>query len=475
MSFPPWYNNDNPKTNGEVDYIRKLPPNRVVFDIGTKEHSDFADYPGEVHYFDPVPKFIDTLMTHSTQNTRNMYNKFGLSNKNGELVYYPRYDAFYNRTASCGVDDNANAITLQVRTAKDYIIEKNIQSIEFIKIDTEGHELCVIQGFGEHLSKVKCIQFEYGGTYIDTKTKLIDVVDYLRSAGFTKFSYLHTGGNTVEITDFTDHYQYSNIIAERPELKPQEPVSEQDNMSQQTANTVVTPAPAPQTQQNETRPIRVIFCMPGRTYDRTFLLAWSQLLMSCAKRGIEIVISQNYSSVVHFARAKCLGGDARKGPGQKPFQGELDYDYIMWIDSDIVFNDEDFFKLLESPHDVTCGRYMMDDMQHFAAVRIWDTEYYRQNGTFKFLKEDDIQQYKTTSRSRYMPVAYAGMGWMLIRSGIIEHLQYPWFYRPLEQIGADIRDMSSEDVAFCKNLQEIGIPIMLDTDIRVGHLKPIAL
>jgi hypothetical protein len=245
------------------------------------------------------------------------------------------------------------------------------------------------------------------------------------------------------------------------------------------SNEVITPAqapvqaPVPDAQPK--RPIRVVFCMPGRTYDRTFLLAWSQLLMSCAKRGIEIVISQHYSSVVHFARAKCLGGDARKGPGQKPFQGELEYDYIMWIDSDIVFNDEDFFKLLESPHDVTCGRYMMDDMQHFAAVRIWDTEHFKQNGAFKFLKEADIEQFKASSRSRYMPVAYAGMGWMLIRSGIVEHLQYPWFYRPLEQIGADIRDMSSEDVAFCKNLQEIGIPIMLDTDIRVGHLKPIPL
>jgi hypothetical protein len=315
---------------------------------------------------------------------------------------------------------------------------------------------------------VKSVQFEYGGTYIDTKTHLIDVITHLQSYGFTTFAYLHSNDTKIPITDFTDHYQYCNIIAEREELKIQPHSSDQDTMSQQPENAVVTPP-------TKTRPIRVVFCMPGRTYDRTFLLAWSQLLMSCAKRGIEIVISQHYSSVVHFARAKCLGGDARKGPGQKPFQGELEYDYIMWIDSDIVFNDEDFFKLLESPHDVTCGRYMMDDMQHFAAVRIWDTEHFKQNGAFKFLKEEDIQQYKTSSRSRYMPVAYAGMGWMLIRSGIVEHLQYPWFHRPLEQIGADIRDMSSEDVAFCKNLQEIGIPIMLDTDIRVGHLKPIAL
>jgi hypothetical protein len=235
------------------------------------------------------------------------------------------------------------------------------------------------------------------------------------------------------------------------------------------------PAPASTVEQTPQRKTRVVFCLPGRTFDRTFLIAWSQLMIACVDRNIEIVISQHYSSVVHFARAKCLGGDVRKGQSQKPFQGELEYDYIMWIDSDIVFNPEDFFKLLESPHDVTCGRYMMEDMKHHAVVRIWDTEFFRENGAFKFLTEEDITRYSETTKSRYMPVAYAGMGWMLIRKGVIEHIQYPWFYRQIEQIGQNMRDMNSEDVAFCKNLQEVGVSIMLDTQVRVGHMKPVIL
>jgi len=34
-----------------------------------------------------------------------------------------------------------------------------------------------------------------------------------------------------------------------------------------------------------------------------------------------------------------------------------------------------------------------------------------------------------------------------------------------------IKDMMSEDVAFCKNLEKIGIDIYVDTEIIVGHQK----
>jgi len=35
--------------------------------------------------------------------------------------------------------------------------------------------------------------------------------------------------------------------------------------------------------------------------------------------------------------------------------------------------------------------------------------------------------------------------------------------------------MCSEDVSFCKNIQKTGVPIMINTDIRVGHHKLISI
>ena len=216
--------------------------------------------------------------------------------------------------------------------------------------------------------------------------------------------------------------------------------------------------------------MKILFCMPGRTYSREFLLCWSDLLMQCANKGHQVMISQQYSSVVHFARAKCLGGDVLKGKDQKPFQGQMEYDVLMWIDSDIVFKPEDLFALLESPHDVTAGVYMMEDLQNFATVKEWNKEYFEKKGTFKFLRPDDI-----IGAPQYMQVAYTGMGWMMIRKGVVEDLKYPWFHSDLEKVTDDIVDMNSEDVTFCKALWEAGHPIHIDTKIRVGHQKLMAI
>jgi hypothetical protein len=226
--------------------------------------------------------------------------------------------------------------------------------------------------------------------------------------------------------------------------------------------------------------VKVVFCMPGRTYSREFLLAWSDLLMQASTRGHQVMISQQYSSVVHFARAKCLGGDVLKGPDQKPFQGNVEYDVMMWIDSDIVFKPEDFFALLESPHDVTAGMYMMEDLQHFATVKEWNEDFFTKTGTFKFMRPDDV-----IGTPQYVPVAYTGMGWMMIRKGVVETIKYPWFHSDLQTVGGAVLpdgttgpvlvDMNSEDVAFCRALQTAGHQIHVDTKIRVGHQKPMII
>jgi hypothetical protein len=215
--------------------------------------------------------------------------------------------------------------------------------------------------------------------------------------------------------------------------------------------------------------VKVVFCMPGRTYSREFLLAWSDLLMQATARGHQCMISQQYSSVVHFARAKCLGGDVLKGPDQKPFQGQVDYDVMMWIDSDIVFKPDDFFALLESPHDVTAGLYMMEDLQHLATVKEWNEDFFAKNGTFEFMKPEELVP-EAKDSSRYLPVAYTGMGWMMIRKGIVESIKYPWFWSDLQKVG-ELVDMNSEDVAFCRSIQAAGHQIFADTKVRVGHQK----
>ena len=78
----------------------------------------------------------------------------------------------------------------------------------------------------------------------------------------------------------------------------------------------------------------VVFCLPGRGVSYAFLKSFVSLCFDLVQSGASIQISQDYSSMVNFARCKCLGANVLRGPDQLPWDGKLNYDYQLWIDSD---------------------------------------------------------------------------------------------------------------------------------------------
>jgi hypothetical protein len=78
-----------------------------------------------------------------------------------------------------------------------------------------------------------------------------------------------------------------------------------------------------------------------------------------------------------------------------------------------------------------------------------------------------------------MPVHYTGLGFFACKKEVLDKMQYPYFNGDLQEINASdgtvMQDISSEDVNFCKNILKVGYEIMLDTDLRVGHLKAIVI
>ena len=69
-----------------------------------------------------------------------------------------------------------------------------------------------------------------------------------------------------------------------------------------------------------------------------------------------------------------------------------------------------------------------------------------------------------------MEVDYNGMGFMLIKKGVFEKVEYPWFCQLKKQIG-DLEDYCSEDVAFCHLAKKAGFKIFIDPQMVVGHEK----
>ena len=208
--------------------------------------------------------------------------------------------------------------------------------------------------------------------------------------------------------------------------------------------------------------------MPGRSYSGEFLQSWSTLMVELQSAGIQFAISQKYDPVVYYARNRCLGGNLLKGENQLPFQGQTDYDYMMWIDSDIIFKPEHFFKLLQHDEDIVSGLYMMTDLKHYATVEHWDKEYFKKHGNFPFAQRTDW-----IGRKGLVSVDYTGFGWMLVRQGVFESIRYPWFRPEWREFPYEppVREFTSEDVSWCHLAKKQGWTINVDPEIVVGHQK----
>jgi hypothetical protein len=259
------------------------------------------------------------------------------------------------------------------------------------------------------------------------------------------------------------------------------------------------------------KPLTIVFCLPGTTFSHNFLKSWSKLLVYCLTHKITPFISSHQSSNVHFVRNMCLGADVFRGKEQKPFDGKLDYDFIMWIDSDQVFSVNSFISLLKHDKEVVSGLYLMHDGKQYTAVRNWDEVNFLNKGSFEFLNkktllewldenaDGEIEEKKDQTGNSYkdyskcniplMPVSYTGLGWTLVKKGIYEKLNYPWFYgtkitlNKTFSIGDDdditdnreIVDYTAEDVTFFLNLKNINVTPYVDVCSFVGHEKHVVL
>jgi hypothetical protein len=274
-------------------------------------------------------------------------------------------------------------------------------------------------------------------------------------------------------------------------------------------NTVVTPTDVSSSQPSTVQPpstqdkkLKVIIGLPGDHFTQAFLLAWTNTIYTLMQSNrYEIKISPGKSSFVSFARMQTLGLDVLRGKNQKAFHKE-DYDVFVSIDSDVVYSPIQLIELIECTkmHPVVSGYYMMQNNKDFAVVKDWNKSYFAENGTFKFLGpkdvEEDMKKFNEELQERkkaeeekkepgplstptFMKVSYVGLGFFACRKEVLEELSYPFFNRDLQRMrgkdGVELVDMCSEDVAFCKNIEDAGFDIMLNTRLRVGHEKNVIL
>lgn len=101
---------------------------------------------------------------------------------------------------------------VEVITLDDYA--RDLDAVDYLKIDTEGHELAVLTGAAGLLNdrRVAAIQFEYSGWYIESRTYLRDVWEMLK--GYEICKILPHGVLPLEhYSHELENYRLANYLA----------------------------------------------------------------------------------------------------------------------------------------------------------------------------------------------------------------------------------------------------------------------
>ena len=106
----------------------------------------------------------------------------------------------------------------------------------------------------------------------------------------------------------------------------------------------------------------VLIATPGTDLKAAYVDSLVKTLAECDKRGLTYKWLNGQSSLVHHAREITMSGDMRLDPDDKgPVHGQVTYNKIIWIDSDIEWQVEDFFRLYDSEYEVVSGAYLLSD------------------------------------------------------------------------------------------------------------------
>ena len=191
--------------------------------------------------------------------------------------------------------------------------------------------------------------------------------------------------------------------------------------------------------------MRIAFCIPGPSFSGWFLENWTRLIQTLPV-DVEWRLFRNYNPNVHVVRNQVV----ERARMFKP-------DYYMWIDSDINFTPDNFYRLLT--HDnvpIISGVYVMKTRypyNDFACGKLG-------GGT---LTRDDIKD-----KTDLIEVRANGLGWMLVKGEVFEH-------DGLEQPFTQDEHGTGEDALFQMRAKEIGYRSYIDPTLIVGHEKMMIL
>ena len=143
---------------------------------------------------------------------------------------------------------------------------------------------------------------------------------------------------------------------------------------------------------------------------------------------------------------------------------ENDFDYIFWLDSDMVFPPETLEMLMkdaESGMDFVSGLYFKRCFPTYPVI--CDTVVHEMDESGDLVSE--VTNYNDYPRDSVFEIAAAGFGCCLTKTDLIKRVAEKYRCSPFEPLPA-----LGEDYSFCKRVEGIGAKMFCDSRVKAGHI-----
>jgi hypothetical protein len=221
----------------------------------------------------------------------------------------------------------------------------------------------------------------------------------------------------------------------------------------------------------------------GGQVTAAYTISLLKLQNACIARGVEILFQISAGdALITRARAELVAS----------FLARPNATHLLFIDSDIGFEPEQVFRLLDFNTDVAAATYPIkeldwDKASQAMAAGLTQVEANSLTYVVDWIKTDGM----ITTRNDFAKARYAGAGFILVRREALERLcaahpelrykqvhyrvdrmaDSPYRYSLFEcMIDPETGEYLSEDFAFCRRWTALGGEIWLDMKSRLDHL-----
>lgn len=218
--------------NGESIVLQKIrdmisTPSPVLFDVGANKGEftrRIVETWGEsgftLYAFEPSARTFEILKKNVRETATIHLVNTGLGEKKERVeLFYDKEGSglasVYPRDLSFRSIDFSIHETIDLTTVDVFCAEHQISSIDFLKLDVEGHELAVLKGAQRMFKEggIGIVQFEFGGCNIDSRTFFRDYFNFF-TRDFKLYRILSNG--FVEIDRYSENlevFQSANYLA----------------------------------------------------------------------------------------------------------------------------------------------------------------------------------------------------------------------------------------------------------------------